>query len=104
VRREPLRSESWQPVNRWHRTLRNGADVFVTLWRHGSTSGQAEDDGHLYMDLVFTTGDADVVYPIAEQIMSVVGPRQGQFPWWRMAEYGARIDSHVSRTKGSEKR
>ena len=102
MRREPLRSQNWHPVDRWYRTLADGSEVFAALWRHGPTSGSAEEDGALYMDLAFTSGDARVVSPIAEQVMAVLGPKQGHYPWRRLAAYGAQIDSHKSRTKGKD--
>jgi len=54
------------------------------------------------MDLAFASGNRDVVQPVADEIMRVFGPMVGHFPWRRLAEYGSKIDSHKSRSKGED--
>ena len=76
--------------------------MFAALWRHGPTSGAASEDGQLYMDLAFTSGDQRVVGPIADEIMGVFGEKLDRYPWWRLAQYGEKIDSHKSRSKGKD--
>jgi hypothetical protein len=54
------------------------------------------------MDLAFTSGDQRVVGPIADEIMGVFGEKLDRYPWWRLAQYGEKIDSHKSRSKGKD--